>query len=89
MEVIKGIPFFNRRYTKGVPFLSKMVYSYFEKGCPKKCARDHPERVIWDMIDTLFLTLQLSSLLLLLSLSISKHTSMASLAILSNFFEEQ
>ena len=20
------------------------VYSYFEKGCPQKCARDNPER---------------------------------------------
>ena len=46
-------------------------------------------KVTWDMINTLFLTLQLSNLLLLLSFRIRKHTSMASRAILSNFFEEQ
>ena len=39
--------------------------------------------------NTLFLTLQLSNLLLLLSFSIRKHTSMASRTILSNFFEEK
>ena len=39
--------------------------------------------------NTLFLTLQLSNLLLLLSFSIRKHTSMGSRTILSNFFEEQ
>ena len=39
--------------------------------------------------NTLFLTLQLSNLLLLLSFSIRKHTFMASRTILSNFFEEQ
>ena len=41
------------------------------------------------MINTLFLTLKLSKLLLLLSSSTCKHTSMASCAILSNFFEKQ
>ena len=46
-------------------------------------------KVTWDMINTLFLTLQPSNLLLLLSFRIRKHTSMASRAILSNFFEEQ
>ena len=35
-------------------------------------------KVIWDMINTLFLTLQLSSLLLLFSFSIRKQTSTAS-----------
>ena len=39
--------------------------------------------------NTLFLTLQLSNLLLLLSFSIRKHAFMASRTILSNFFEEQ
>ena len=28
------------------------IYSYFEKGCRQKCARDDPEREIWDMINT-------------------------------------
>ena len=32
------------------------IYSYFEKGCQKKCARATiPEG--WDMMNTLFLTL--------------------------------
>ena len=29
---MKGVPFFNRRYTKGVPFLSKMVYKRVRVG---------------------------------------------------------
>ena len=41
------------------------------------------------MINTLFLTIYLSNLLLMLFFSIRKHTSMASSVILSNFFEEQ
>ena len=41
------------------------------------------------MINTLFLTLQLSNLLLLLSFSTRKYTSMAYRAILSNFFESR
>ena len=41
------------------------------------------------MVNTLFLTLQLSNLLLLLSFSTHKHNSKASRAILLNFFEEQ
>ena len=45
-------------------------------------------KVIWDMINTLFLTLSLSNLLLLLSFSTCKHTSVVSPAILSIFFEE-
>ena len=52
------------------------------------CTRQS-RKVIWDMINTLFLTLQLSNLLLLLSFSTRKHTSMASRVILSNFFEKQ
>ena len=41
------------------------------------------------MINTLFLTLKLSKLLLLLAFSTRKYTSMASRDILSNFFEKQ
>ena len=52
------------------------------------CTRQS-RKVTWGMINTLLLTLQLSNLLLLLSFSICKHTSMASRAIVSNFFEEQ
>ena len=46
-------------------------------------------KVMWDMFNTLFLTLQLSNLLLFLSFSTRKHTPMTSPVILSNFFEEQ
>ena len=59
-----------------------------ERLSEKMCTRQS-RRVIWDMINTLFLTLQLTNLLLLLSFRIRKHTSMASRAILSNFFVEQ
>ena len=53
------------------------------------CTRQF-RKVIWDMINTLFPTLQLSNLLLLLFFGTRKHhTSMASRAILSDFFEEQ
>ena len=52
------------------------------------CTRQS-QKVIWDMINTLFLTPQLSKLLLLLSFSTRKHTSKASCAILSNFIKEQ
>ena len=41
------------------------------------------------MINTLFLTLMLSKLLLLPYFSTRKHKSMASRAILSNFLEKQ
>ena len=41
------------------------------------CGRQS-RKVIWDMINTLFLTLQLSNLLLLLSFRTRKHKSMAS-----------
>ena len=44
------------------------------------CGRQS-RKVIWDMINTLFLTLQLSNLLLLLSFRTRKHKSMASRAI--------
>ena len=65
------------------------VYSYFEKGCGKKMCTPQSRKAIWDMVNTLFLTLQLSKLLLLLSFSTHKHMSMVSRAILSSFFEEQ
>ena len=46
-------------------------------------------KVILDMINTLFLTIELSHLLLLLSFSNHKRKSVVSRAILANFFEEQ
>ena len=69
-----------------------VVYSYFENGCPgKKVHATIPKgNMGYDQLwITLLLTLQLSKLLLLLSFSTRKHTSTASCAILSNFFEEQ
>ena len=65
------------------------IYSYFEKLLSEKMCSRQSRKVIWDMFNTLFLTLWLSNLLLLLSFSTRRHTSMASSAILSNFFEKQ
>ena len=65
------------------------IYSYFEKLLSEKMCSRQSRKVIWDMFNTLFLTLWLSNLLLLLSFSTRRHTSMASPAILSNFFEKQ
>ena len=62
------------------------VYSYLEKGCRKMCTRQS-RKIIWDMTNTLFLTLQLSNLLFLLFFSTLRHMSTASPVILSNFFE--
>ena len=64
------------------------IQLFRERLSAKMCTR-RSRKVIWDMINTLLQTLQLSKLLLLLSFSTHKHTSMASRAILSNFFEEQ
>ena len=65
------------------------VYTVISRKVVGKMCTWKFRKVIWDMINTLFLTLQLSNLLLLLSFSTRKHTSIASLAILSNFFEER
>ena len=62
----------------------------FRERLSEKMYTRQSRRAIWDIINTPFLTLQLSNLRLLLSLSSSQtHKSMASHAILSNFFEEQ
>ena len=37
IEVIKGVPFFHRRHTKGVPFLSKMVYKRVRRTTLGQC----------------------------------------------------
>ena len=67
-----------------------LAYSYFEKGCRNTTIPTRQFRkLLWDMINTLFLTLLLSNLLLLLFFSTRKRTFMASHAILSNFFEEE
>ena len=64
------------------------VQLFQESLAAKMCTRQS-RKVIWDMINTLFLTLWLSKLLLLLSFSTREHTSADSRVILSNFFEEQ
>ena len=63
------------------------IQLFRERLSAKMCTRQS-RKVIWDMINTLFQTLWVSKRLLLLSFSTRKHTSMASSAILSNFFEE-
>ena len=73
-----------------VKFVWYLLYAAISRKVVRKMCRRQYRKVIWDMINTLFLTLQLSNLLLLLSCSTGKHTSMASRgAILSNFFKEQ
>ena len=54
----------------------------------KMCTRQS-RKVIWEIFNTLFLTLFQSNLILLLSFSTGRHMSMTSPAILSNFFEKQ
>ena len=70
------------------------IQLFWERLSEKMCT-PQSWKVIWDKINTLFLmtvavkpTIQ-KNVLLLLSFSNHKHTSMASRAILSNFFEEQ
>ena len=58
----------------------------FRERLSEKLCTWQSRKVIWDMINALFLTLQLSNLLLLLSFSTRKHMSMASRAILWHFF---
>ena len=76
-------------------FLNSIVAIYYtiqlfrERLSEKMCTRQS-RKVIWDMINTpVFLTLQLSNLLLLPTFSTRRHMSTASPAILSNFFEKQ
>ena len=75
-------------------FLSRPVAYFhniqlFRERLSEKLCTGQSRKVIWDMISALFLTMYLSTLLLLLSFSTCKHTSMASRAILWNFFEKQ
>ena len=65
-----------------------IIQLFRERLSEKMCTRQS-RKVIWDVINTLFLTLWLSNLLLLLSFSTHRHMSMASPAIVSNFFEKQ
>ena len=76
----------NRCWSLCIMHLSLQLFQ--ERLWEKMCMRQS-WNVIWDMIKMLFLALSLSNLLLLLSFSNHKHTSTASNAILSNFFEQQ
>ena len=67
--------------------LCTYIQPFRERLSEKMCTRQS-RKVIWDMFNTLFLTLQQSNLLLLLSLSTRRHMSMASPAILSSFFQK-
>ena len=68
--------------------LLSYVQLFWERLSEEICTRQ-ARKVIWDMINTLFLTLQLSNLLFFAFLSTREQTSMVSRAILSNFFDEQ
>ena len=60
---------------------SRFIQLFRKKLSEKLCARQS-RKVIWDMINALFVTLWLTNLRLLLSFSTRKHTFMASRAIL-------
>ena len=64
------------------------IQLFRERLLEKNCTRQS-RKVLWDMINTLFLALSMSTLLFLLSFSTCNYTSMASRAILSNFFEKR
>ena len=64
-----------------------IIQLYRETLSEKMCTQQS-RKVKWDMTSTLFVTLKLTKLLLLLSFSTRKHKSMSSRAILSKFFEE-
>ena len=64
------------------------IQLFRERLLEKICTRQS-RKVLWDMINTLFLRLSMSTLLFLLSFSTRNYNPMASRAILSNFFEKQ
>ena len=65
------------------------IIQLYRKTLSEKMCTQQSRKVKWDMTRTLFLTLKLTKLLLLLSFSTRKHKSMSSRAILSKFFEGQ
>ena len=80
----------NYRYNALALVFSKTVcIQLFREKLSEKTCTPQSRKVIWDMFNTLFLTLLLSNLLLLLSFSPHRHMSTVSPAILSNFFEKQ
>ena len=80
----------NYRYNALALVFSKTVcIQLFREKLSEKTCTPQSRKVIWDMFNTLFLTLLLSNPLLLLSFSPHRHMSTVSPAILSNFFEKQ
>ena len=65
------------------------IYSHFEKGCQKKMCTRQSQKVIWDMINRLFLTtVAVKPTFVIFPLALANILSVAFRAILSNFFEE-
>ena len=80
--VPKGIPQTNKKES-----LRKIFENTGQEVLSEKMCMWQSRKIIWDMINTLFL--MTVAVLLLLSFSSRKHMSVAFSAILSNFFEEQ
>ena len=82
--------------TKNILFYSSLVVLYIyiciqlfrQRLSQKRCTRQS-RKVMWDMINTLVLDTVVVEPTFVLSFSPRKHTSMASRAILWNFFEKQ
>ena len=64
---------------------STIYIQLFRERLSEKLCMRQSQKVIWDMINNLFLTLQLSNILLFLSFSNYNHKFMASSSILANF----
>ena len=64
------------------------IQLFRERLSENMCTRQS-RKVIWDMFNTLFLTMFQSNLTLLLSFSTGRHMSVTSPAVLQNFFEKQ
>ena len=80
--------FDNKRRHHDITAIVKYYLQLFRERLLENMCTRQSRNVIWDMINKLFVTLQLSKILLLLSFSTRKHMSMASCDILSNFVEE-
>ena len=69
-------------------FCSQYIQLFRRERLSEKMCSRQSRKVIWDKyINTLFLTLSLSNLPLLLSFNTQKHTSLTSCVFLSNFLE--
>ena len=68
--------------------LNTFVYSYFDKGCRKKCARNNPARLFGILSIHCSWQCSCETFFCCFPLALA-NTSMASRAILKSFFEEQ